>query len=245
MLYRITTIGIVAFWLVMMGLLIRLETHPDDTSILDVPVSYVMRIMFKHGQQSILTVSDDTGPIGTAALRPSVTGSDGRSLDFSSTLSLQLPISGHQRLNVNGSVDMNAALRVRGFHVDLAIHRPLCRLSATGDMATNSLAYQLFQGYRPIISGTLPMDSAALGPLLSQSIGLDPNALPVSPGNISPPITTARETELSLHGEQMQVYEVSIREGTSASIDFYVTQLGQIVLAKTNLGYTLSTEDIQ
>ncbi|MGA3171674.1 MAG: hypothetical protein ABSE62_11755 [Chthoniobacteraceae bacterium] len=245
MLYRITTIGIVAFWLVMMGLLVRLETHPEETGILDVPVPYVMRIIFKNGQRSVLSVSDDTGQIGTAALHPSVTGSDGRSLDFSGTLSLRMPISGQQRLNASGAVDMNAALQVRGFHVDLAILQPPCRLSATGNMAANSLAYRAFQGKRLVASGTLPMDPAALSQVLSQSIGLGPNALPISQGSISLPTATAREAEISLHGEQLQVYEVTIHEGASTALDFYVTQLGQIVLAKTNLGYTFSNDDLQ
>src|SRR5271169_3259170 len=110
MLYRLATVGIAVFWLVMMGLLVRLETHPGQTDILDVPVSYVTRIMFKHGQQSILTVREEEKSVGTVAVRPLVTGSDARSLDFSGTLSLQFPLGAQDRVNFNGVLDLDKAL---------------------------------------------------------------------------------------------------------------------------------------
>ncbi len=64
------------------------------------------------------------------------------------------------------------------------------------------------------------MDAGALGPALLQNLGLGANALPVVPGNIAPPTVTARETQISLRGEQLQVYQVAIarRDGHDASI---------------------------
>ena len=89
------------------------------------------------------------------------------------------------------------------------------------------------------------MDASALTPRSRKSWDFDPHALPYRPAGISPPTVTARETQITLHGEQMEVYQVTVREGTVPMIDFYVTQLGQIVLAKTNFGYSLSAEDWQ
>jgi hypothetical protein len=239
MLYRAAILAIIAFWLVMMGLLVRLETHPDETDILDVPVSYVIRIMFKHGQQSLLTVSNGTKDIGTVAFRPLTTGSDGRTLDFSGTLSVP------QRFNFSGTMNMDAALRMRDFHLDASVRQPPYHLNATGNAALDRLTCEVRLGSELKVSRTLPMDAAALGPALAQDFGLDPHLLPITPGSISAPAVTAREAQIALHGEQLEVYQITITEGTLPVIDFYVTQLGQIVMAKTNFGYTLSSEDWQ
>jgi hypothetical protein len=239
MLYRTAMTAIIAFWLVMMGLLVRLETHPDATDILDVPVPYVMRIMFKHGQQSFLTVSDGTRAIGSVSLRPVTTGSDGRALDFSGTLSVP------QRFSFNGMMNMDAALHMRDFHLDVTILKPPAHLTLTGDSAMNRLTCEVRLNGQLKAARTLPMDAAAIVPALEDILGLDPHELPIAAAGISAPAITAREARIAPHGEQLEVYQVTVAEGTVPIIDFYVTQLGEVVLAKTNFGYSLSAEDWQ
>jgi hypothetical protein len=239
MLYRAAAFAIVAFWLVMMGLLVRLETHPEATDILDVPVSYVMRIMFKHGQESLLTVSDGTRPVGSVALRPVTSGSDGRSLDFSGTMSVP------QRFSFSGVMDMDGALRVRDFHLDASLMKPRYTLKAAGDTAAKRLTFELRLDGLLRASQTLPLDTAALGSALAQDLGLDPHALPISSAAVSPPSISAREARITLRGEQLEVYEVTVTEGTVELMSFYFTQLGQIILAKSSFGYSLTAEDWQ
>jgi hypothetical protein len=239
MLYRAAAFVIIAFWLVMMGLLVRLETHPEATDILDVPVSYVMRIMFKHGQESFLNVSDGTKSIGSVSLRPVTTGSDGRSLDFSGTLSVP------QRFSFNGVMEMDGALRVRGFHLDASVLKPRYTLHAAGDTASNRLTFELRLDGMLRAAQTLPLDREALGSALAQNLGLDPHVLPASTAGVSPPGISAREAQITLRGEQLEVYEVTVTEGSVELISFYFTQLGQIILAKTSFGYSLSAEDWQ
>ena len=246
MLYRLASIGIIAFWLVMIGMLVRLETQPETTDILDVPVSYVLRIIFKHAQPSILTAREEGTRIGTVSLRPSITASGGRSLDFSGALSSQLTVAGRQPFNFKGAIDMDMALRVVDFYLDLSMQQqPHYRLSLKGDVARKILTCEVRQGNQMVASQTLPMDAIVPGPELLQHLGLDATALPILPGNIAPPTVTARETQITLQGEQLEVYQVTVREETALAADFYVTQLGQIVLAKTTFGYTLSAEDYQ
>jgi len=223
----------------MMGLLVRLETHPEATDILDVPVSYVMRIMFKHEQESFLTVSDGTKSVGSVSLRPVTTGSDGRTLDFSGNISVP------QRFSFSGNMEMDAALRLRDFHLDASILKPRYTLKAAGDAARNRLTYEVRLDGLLRASQSLPMDPAGLGPALAQNLGLDPHALPIASAGVSTPAISAREAQITLRGEQVQVYEVTVIEGTVPLINFYVTQLGQIIQAKTSFGYSLSAEDWQ
>jgi hypothetical protein len=111
----------------------------------------------------------------------------------------------------------------------------------TGDTARNRLTFEAgLDGQRGALQ-TLPMDSG-LGPALAQHMGLDPGVLPISPANVSAPTLKAREARIALHGEQLEVYQVTVTEGTAPMIDFYVTQLGQVILAKTNFGYSLTSE---
>lgn len=251
MLYRIAALGIALFWLVMMGMLIKLETQPDSTDILDVPVSYVERIIFKHGQQSILTVRDGDMPVGNFSMRPSITGTNGRALDFSGSFSFLLPLAtGRQRLSFNGKLNMDAALATREFHLDLNMAQSHSGLTLAGDTTTHKLTYAVTQAGRRVSGQTLAMDPATLGPALLSNLGIETPALtaaltllPIGAG--PPPDVSARETEITLHGEKLQVYEVSVREGSVDVADLYVTELGQIVLAKTGFGYTLGTEDVQ
>jgi len=245
MLSRIAMLGIIAFWAVMMAMLVRLETHPENTDILVVPVSYVARIVFKHGQQSLLTVREGEKPIGSVDLRPSTAASGGRSLGFSGSLAMQLPLASRHRLNFDGAVDLDSALRGLGFHVDLTMQEYHYRLSVKGDASRKTLACEVTQGGQRAFSQTLPMD-ATLGPALLQDLGIEPTALPmIAPAGISPPAVSARETQITLHGEQLEVYQVSVREGTAIEADFFVTELGQLVLAKTNFGYSLTTADYE
>ena len=201
--------------------------------------------MFKHGQQSILTVREEQKSIGSIALRPSITATGGRALDFSGTLSIQVPVSERQRFNFGGTIDMDNTLRVLGFHADLGVQQLRYRLIVKGDMVRKVFTCDASQAGVPTFSQTLPMD-ASFGPALLRDLGMETPALPIiSPGAITPPTFTARETQITLRGEKLEVYQVSIREGSMLAADIYVTELGQVVEATTSFGYSLSAEDYE
>jgi hypothetical protein len=233
-------IGIIAFWLVMMGMLVRIETHPETTDILDVPVSFVMRLIFRHGQTSFLNVLDGQRRVGMFFLRPAMTGTDTRTLNFSGDLTLPMPGAPWQRVNFGGAIDMDAALKVRDFRADLSARQPPAHLHLKGDGAQNTLVIEAQVAGQTMVSRTVPLDG--LVPLLSQSLGKA--GMPaISDADMPSPTVTAREAQISLRGEQLEVYDVTMAEGSVAKIDFYVTQLGQIVSATTSFGYSLTAEE--
>lgn len=233
-------IGIIGFWLVMMGLLVRIETHPETTDILDVPVSFVMRLMFRHGQTSFLNVLEGDRRVGMFFLRPSVTGSDGRTLNFSGDLTVPLPSAPGQRVSFGGEIAMDAALEVRDFHADFSTREPPAHLHLKGDEASKSLSLEMQIAGEPPMSRTVPMEGVV--PMLAQNLSLT-GMPPIGAAGVSAPVVTAREAQITLRGEQLEVYQVTVAEGSAATIDFYVTQLGQIVSATTNFGYSLSAEE--
>jgi len=239
MLYRALMLAIVCFWLAMMAQLVRLETHPDTTDILDVPVPYVVGVMFRYNQVSLLNIRDGSRVVGSIEIRPSTSGTDTRALYLSG--SLELP--GMQPFNFDGDLKMDTASHLRTFRVAASVRKQNYRVMLTGDMAQKNLRYETFFGDQVTSSQSLPMEAAALERALAQDVGLDSRMIPLEIGGMSPPDISARETQITLRSGELQVYEVTVNEAGAPMFDFFMTQLGQVVLAKTSFGYTLSAED--
>jgi hypothetical protein len=101
-------------------------------------------------------------------------------------------------------------------------------------------------GNRITAAQTLPLDARHLTPQLLQTAGLPPGAFAAFPTTGLPQTSvTARETRITIHAEQVQVYEIQVTQSQSDLMDIYVTQLGQVVMARTNFGYTFAMEDVQ
>jgi hypothetical protein len=239
MLYRVLMLGIVCFWLAMMGQLVRLETHPEETDILNVPVPYIVSVMFRYGQISLLNIHDGSRTVGSMELRPSTTGTNSRALNVSG--SLDLP--GQDPFHFDGDLKMDAASRLRTFRVGITVGRQNYHVILSGDMDSKSLRYEARLGNQLVGSESLPMETGAIVHTLSRDLGLDPRLIPLETGGVAPPDISARETQITLRSGELQVYEITVNEAGAPLLDFYMTQLGQVVLAKTSFGYTLSAED--
>src|SRR4051794_15685387 len=112
MLYRAFIILIVAFWLTMTTLLIRLEIAPERSKVLEVPVSHVVAMMFEHGQPSVLSIVQNGHSVGSVVFRPRA-DADERSVTFSGSLLLELPLVIKQRVSWNGALEMDRAMKMR------------------------------------------------------------------------------------------------------------------------------------
>lgn len=246
--YRLAMFGIAVFWMVMTGLLIRLEVRPDKSTILNVPVSYVMRVMFKNGQPSALALRDQTDrAVGSVSLRPHITAEGQRVLDFAANIAVELPMMARQRLNLSGTMAMDKALQVQDFTAELIVQHPPMRLDLQGDPGKRLLHYQLYEQGKLTDHQTLPLEMSAIVPALLQGFGapFDASALPLVQGNLTAPSLFSRETYIPFHGEQLDVFQLSLQEGSTKFMDIYVSQLGQIIMAHSSFGYSLTSQDFQ
>jgi len=245
MVSRILAIAIVAFWLVMTGLLVRLEISPEKSAVLNVPVSHVLKLIFMHGQRSVLNIKENGNQAGTVALHPSSPTSDRRSLEFLGSMTVRLPMLAPQRFAWNGEVNLDRALRTQDFTFELSSRQSNAyRVVLTGSAAERAVRYELHENGQLVGKGKVPLDEN-IAPMTLQQLGFDPNVLANLRKNVSPPAVTARQAELRVRDEKIDVYQVTIRQGNTAMADIFVSQLGQVLMAKTPFGYTLSAEDLK
>src|SRR5947208_994453 len=127
MLHRLLAGLIIGFWLVMMTLLIRLEVRPDKSRVLEVPVSHVVRLIFDHGQQSLLSVKENGEPVGVVTFFPRKT-EQGCTLECTGGVTLHLPMMDRQRISWNASVEMDQKMNALAFTLDLAVREPPYRI---------------------------------------------------------------------------------------------------------------------
>lgn len=234
---------IVAFWLVMTALLIRLEIHPDQSRVLDVPVSHVLRLVFDHDQQSLLSVKENDLPVGIVSFRPNTATDGSHSLDCTGNLTLHLPMTDRQRISWNATVDMDRKLATREFKLDLAIREPAYRIALSSKTEERAIHYEVQESGKVLSSGTFSLDGSDTATMLQQ-MGIGADLLRNAQANFVSPTATARQSERRIKGEKIEVYQITVRQGETTVADIFITQLGQVLMVNTPFGYHLATEGL-
>jgi hypothetical protein len=243
---RIFSALIVSFWIVMTVLLVRLEVNPGKSDLLDVPPSHVFKLMFMHEQISQLDIVEDGKPVGTLMLHPkNETATRLRSLIFTGSLSTTLPgAAKKQRITWDGILEMDQAFGTRSLEFTVNLQEPPSHLHAKLDSVTGRADYEVTQDGHTLSKSSIPMTQEGVAGLLRDQLGIDPSILQNVPAAVSRPMLTARQTELDVHKEKIIAYKLSLMQGETTLADIYVSQLGQILTAKTLPGYNLYTEDM-
>ena len=242
---RFFAVVITLFWLVMTALLLRLEIHPERSRLLDVPVSHVIRLMLAREQQSLLTIKENGAPCGTLMIQPGSSPAGG-AFEISGSMSIRLPMWNGQRISWSGGVELDPALATRGFHVSFLLRNPAYRFALENRTSDRAVRYEVRDGERLLTRGSVSLDNPKAPPEM-EALGLDANAVIAfrkSFGGGAAPVFTAKQTELPVHGEQIEVFQITMRQGETTLGDAFVSQLGQVLLVKTALGYTLSAEGL-
>ena len=220
MFYRALTVGIVAFWLLMMGLLLRVELASGEGELLSVPPDYVWKLMFLREQPSDLVLYSQHQRIGSFHLQPrrlptGTTGAPGpvRVLNGSGSLTLNLPGLSGQNLTVRGSLEMDERNTARhvGFNVNL--HTPgqihsRHDVDARWPTVARRMALSGPPGRRCFCRKTPARPPALLGAMNVGSWGIDPQAQSCKPNSRNPPLpkTTARRGVLHTDSEDVEAF---------------------------------------
>jgi hypothetical protein len=237
---------IIGFWIVMTSLLIHLESRPDQSEVLSVPLSHVFKIMFVHQQISDLTILQQGKPVGNLVLHPKIdplTG--GRSLAFSGGFGFQAPgTQKKQRISWDGEVLMDHASNMTALNLNASLQEPPYRVHLHIDPDKSRASYELLVGNRSVKASSIPLSQEGVDSLLRDELGIDPAIFQNLPASVGPPALTAKQTELKIRNENVVAYLLTAKTGGTTMAEIYISQLGQVLTAKTIFGYDFTTEDL-
>ena len=244
---RLLTGFIVCFWLVMTSMLIRLEINPDKSDLLAVPPSHVLKLMFTHGQTSELDILEHGTPVGNLALHPKVDPDSGqRSLGFSGNFLMHASGgSKKQRITWDGTLEMDRLFNTTDFDLSVTFREPAYRVHLKFDPPTKKVDYEVKEGGgHTVRNSSLTLDEAGAASLLRDEFGVDPASVQNLRNNFAAPVFSAKQTELQVRKEKVIAYLLTIKQGEITVGEIYVSQLGQILTAKTIFGYSFNAEDM-
>jgi hypothetical protein len=251
MLYRLAMVVVALFWGAMWTLLIRSELHPQETRLRAIPAEIVLRQVFLQAQPSDLTIKSGGARNGHVRISPKTDEQTGaHALDFLGNVQVDLPGSPGQRAYWDGSLQMsrdfdlvhlrgNFSLRPAGVRAS-----PISTLQVEVDPARNEGRYRLTFGDDDPIEENFTLDQAGLNSLLDRW-GIDRQFRQMlSPTGIKvTPEITARLARLNVrNGEQAETYLLTVKNQGQTLLELHISQLGQILQAKTLLGWELAPD---
>lgn len=246
MLYRAAAVLIVVFWIAMTALLVRKELSPGATALREVPVSHVMKLMFLHAQASDLNLHGDGKLLGALRIHPQVRADDGaRMLEVSGRLLVSLPGAPRQRISWGGSIEMNRTLEMRTSRLQINFAEPNAyAVNLLIDPKANRLHYQTHSAGTTLTQGDFPLEAKGAYQWMREQ-GIDPALFQSSRAPAMPhPTFRAWESSIQIHGQKLDTYRVAVEHGGHTLLEFHVNQIGQVLQAKTFLGYTAAPEDV-
>lgn len=247
MLPRLLALVITAFWITMWTLLIRTEVQPRGAALREVPVEHVMKLMFHHGQPSDLSILSEKTRLGSVRLRPRIREEDGRRLlDLMGSLEARTPGTPSQRVTWNGALELTPELELEQFRFttmvqDLAAPRgPQDAFEVTVHPRERRVNWQWRSQGRVLDERTYTLDAAGLRKALGE-LSLDPALLRNVPvAHATPPRISAHLSSLRIRDEWAETFLLTIEHGGQTWLECHVSQLGQVLHARTLPGWTLS-----
>lgn len=271
-LYRGVAAGIILFWLVMTGLLVRLELFPGRSGLLPVPVDHVFKLMFLHEQVSDLVILRDQARLGdiqlqphrfqpAAAAGPAGADSERNLLVVTAALLLQFPGVPDQHVTLRGKLSLNDQDAVQRFDFTASLHDPkqkssTCVIVLDGEPPRGRYHYKVTQEITHETAGKTTREEKFVAEqtgtpseLLDQpelrNLGINPAVLSSAAQQQS--LTTqvaAYRGVLPTKGEDIETYDVTIRQADTLAATVQLSQLGQILAVQTFAGYSLLDESL-
>ncbi|MEA3210923.1 MAG: hypothetical protein QOE70_3980 [Chthoniobacter sp.] len=246
MLYRVLASLIVIFWITMTALLVRKEVGPGDSSLREVPVGHVVKLLFLHAQSSDLEIYSEKLRVGHLQVHPHVRAEDsGRLVNFNGQLQVALPGQARQRMAWTGELEMDKVLAMQRAKLTVTFRDPAISLvEVVIDPRARQLRYESRVGDRLLDQGQYSLDEQGALTWLREQ-GLDP-ALLASVGRppAVAPVVKALQSSIEYHGQKIDTYLVTAEQGGQTLLEFHVSQLGKILRVKTFVGYWAAPDDL-
>jgi hypothetical protein len=249
MIYRTVAALIVVFWLVMTTLLIRNEVNPEDSRVRELPLANVLKVLYLHEQASDLKIYAGGTSIGHLRFHPrNDKETHDRLVEFTGTVQLQVP--DRRRISWDGTLRMNQAYELMQSDWGVTLHDPgFLRLEVASKASQPNAHITIRNKDRAIQEMEVPLNEMGLTDLANQ-FGAGPELSAIlrqarsEAQTQAKPIIRARQSSIRYRGERTDTYLVSIEQNGQTLIQCHFSQLGQILQAKTLLGYTMFPDDL-
>ena len=249
----------------MTGLLVRMEFFPGSSDLLPVPVDHLFKLMFLHERPSDLVLFQDQERIGNLHLQPHRfppgTNAARNLLAVTGAMTLRLPGLDTHYLTLRGAVELDDRDAARHFELTATVHEPVQntpRHPVAGAQKSGSSLVIVLDGepvhghYHYAVrqdTAVLAEQSGTAAELLDQpelrGIGLSPAVIGgLVAQQAASTETTARRGVLHGKGEDLETYDVTVRQADSVVATVQLSQLGQIMAVKTAAGYSLLDESV-
>ncbi|HWB58391.1 MAG TPA: hypothetical protein VG733_02825, partial [Chthoniobacteraceae bacterium] len=144
----------------------------------------------------------------------------------------------------DGDLALDGTYAMSSLALTASLQEPPYRVHMKFDPAQKTVAYELMMGARTVKTATIPMNQEGVSTLVREQLGIDPGiVLQNLPASTTHPTITAKQTELTIRKETVAAYLLTIKTGETTVAEIYVSQLGQVLAAKTLFGYDFAAED--
>lgn len=248
---RIAAFVIVVFWFVMTLLLVRNEVSPEASRLREIPIAHVLKVLYLHEQPSDLNIFNGPAIIGNVRIQPRLDKERGTKL---------IDIAGEMRLNMSpdpkekqkvrfswiGMLEMNDQFEMLESRWSITMLEPsYLRLDIRTPEGAKAAKYSLHTKGVEIGEGEIPMNESGLDTMLQQfGMGGQFSGL-IDQGRKqaqAPVAIRARQSSLRYHGERTETFLITVEQNGQTMLEAQFSQLGQILEAKTVIGYTLRPE---
>jgi hypothetical protein len=257
---RLAAAVIILFWLVMTGLLVRMQCFPGASELLPVPADHLFKLAFQHEQPSDLILFQGQDRVGNFQVQPHrfpPSAGDARNqLALTGFMDLHLPGVDAHHMTLRGVFDLDDRDAVRRFELTATLPQPAPAphwhagaapaprppslvIVLEGEPAISRYHYVVRQG--DVVDAEQTGTPAELLDLPElHDLGIDPAAIGgIFQQQAAAMEVTARRSVMHAKGEDMDTYEVSLRQSGTLQATIQLSQLGQILEVKTNAGYSL------
>lgn len=259
--HRSLITGITLFWLVMTGLLLRVELFPERGDLLPVPIPYVAKLIFLHQQPSDLVLYLKKERLGNVHLVPQLAKDPDNPaheivelINCTGAVAVRVPGVPYKRATFRLNGELTRRHELRGFDCAITMHAPqqapedVMTIQFDGRPPRDEYHYFVRRGKL-----TLKENSGTIAALLDdpdlQVFPFDPRALidqsiksADGPGATSRMSLNAHRGTLHFNGEDLETYVVTVRLADALESTIHVSQLGQILAVKTFADYALYDE---
>jgi hypothetical protein len=252
MLHRLVAAAIIVFWLVMTLLLLRHEINPDGSRLREVPFAHVRKILYLHEQASDLNIYQAGRPIGHLRLHPRVNKQSGTKLfDFTGTIHLYLAPEEKQRLSWDGTIEMTPDYQILHSELGFAVHEPaFVRVDVKYPAASPTAKVSIRTKQEILSVMDVPVDGKDFTDLARTVLADRPDIVLLLEqarlqfGQRGWPAMRIRQSSLRYGGDRTETYFLTLERDGQNLLECHVSQLGQVLLARTLIGYTLQPDNL-